>query len=212
MTKSIPLRCSCGKLEGVANDVGPSQGNHIICYCDDCQAFQHFLGQADNVLDAHGGTRIFQMSPGKVEFSTGREQLACMRLGPKGVVRWYAACCNTPVGNTLATRALPFVGLISECMDVGTLGGSFERALGPLKCGVHGRYALGTPTDVAVHDSAPVSFVVSFLGKTLSWRLRGAHQRTPFFDANGELSATPKVLTKAERDDVNAAREAWRPH
>ena len=211
MTQRIPLRCSCGKLKGSASDVDGGQGNHIVCYCDDCQAFQHFLGQANAVLDAHAGTRIFQMSPGKVEFTEGAEHLACMRLSPKGVVRWYAACCNTPVGNTLATPALPFVGLIRACMDVSAVGGSFEQVLGPLKCGVHGRYALGTPADVTVHDSAAFSFVASFLGKTLRWRLRGEHRDTPFFDSSGGLSVSPTVLTKAERHSVDAARTAWRP-
>ncbi|MEM7501601.1 MAG: DUF6151 family protein [Pseudomonadota bacterium] len=211
MTQCIPLRCACGKLKGSAADVDGGQGNHIVCYCDDCQAFQHFLGQADAVLDAHGGTRIFQMSPGKVEFTEGSDQLACMRLGPKGVVRWYAACCNTPIGNTLATPALPFVGLICACMDLGAGEASFEQALGPLKCGVHGRFALGTPIGVALHDSASISFVASFLAKSLRWKLRGDHKRSPFFVGNGALRATPQVLTKPERDGVDAARAAWRP-
>ena len=34
----------------------------MVCYCDDCQAFLHYLGRAD-LLDALGGTDIVQMAP-----------------------------------------------------------------------------------------------------------------------------------------------------
>jgi hypothetical protein len=57
----LDLRCSCGRVRGIARDVAPSTINHCSCYCDDCQAFAHFLGRADAILDAHGGTEIAQM-------------------------------------------------------------------------------------------------------------------------------------------------------
>ena len=34
--------------------------NRVVCYCDDCQAFLHYLKRAD-LLDAHGGTDIVQV-------------------------------------------------------------------------------------------------------------------------------------------------------
>ena len=63
MATNLPVRCFCGKLQGIAHDVSPDVGNHVACYCDDCQSFQHALGQAERVLDANGGTDIYQMSP-----------------------------------------------------------------------------------------------------------------------------------------------------
>ncbi len=45
----------------------------------------------------------------------------------KGLMRWYASCCNTPIGNTMATSAMPFIGLIHACIDAPT------GALGPIR-------------------------------------------------------------------------------
>jgi hypothetical protein len=58
MPVSLPLRCRCGRVRGIAGDVSPSSGFRFVCYCGDCQAFAHFLDRAD-VLDAAGGTDIF---------------------------------------------------------------------------------------------------------------------------------------------------------
>ena len=70
----LALRCRCGTVRGVARDVAPSTVNHCFCYCDDCQAFAHFLGRADDVLDAYGGTEITQMSQANVGFHGRRRQ------------------------------------------------------------------------------------------------------------------------------------------
>ena len=64
----------------MAHEVSPGAGNHAVCYCDDCQAFAHFLGRAADILDPHGGTEIFQMSPARIALTAGTERLACMRL------------------------------------------------------------------------------------------------------------------------------------
>ena len=36
--------------------VSAERGNRLVCYCDDCQSFPIFLGQAERTLDPHGGT------------------------------------------------------------------------------------------------------------------------------------------------------------
>ncbi len=55
------------------------------------------------VLDERGGSQIIQVPPKNLTFTQGREVLASMRLTEKGLLRWYAGCCNTPIGNTLIT-------------------------------------------------------------------------------------------------------------
>src|SRR5688572_12534539 len=104
MAADLPVRCSCGTLRAVVRGASGGRGNHVVCYCDDCQSFAHFLERADDTLDAHGGTEIYQMSPARLEIIDGADRLACVRLAPKGLLRWYAACCRTPIGNTLASR------------------------------------------------------------------------------------------------------------
>src|SRR5512138_1141593 len=98
---SHSLKCSCGRVKGVIADAVVA--NHGVCYCRDCQAFAHFLGRPREILDERGGSDIVQVLPRWVTFTAGIGSLACMRLTPKGLLRWYAPCCNTPIGNTLAT-------------------------------------------------------------------------------------------------------------
>jgi Family of unknown function (DUF6151) len=48
-----------------------------------------------------------------LRFTKGQDQIEGLRLTPKGLYRWYAKCCNTPVGNTRAP-ALPFVSMLVQ--------------------------------------------------------------------------------------------------
>src|SRR5271165_2181914 len=106
------LKCRCGTLKG---SVGQSaRVNRCICYCRDCQAFAHFLGRADETLDAQGGTDIVQTLPATIAFTQGVDALACMRLTENGLLRWYSACCSTPIGNTLANYKISFIGLVHD--------------------------------------------------------------------------------------------------
>jgi hypothetical protein len=111
----LPLRCRCGYVRGIATRVSPSTGLRVICYCKDCQAFARFLDRAD-VLDAAGGTDIFQMPPGRVRLTAGPDAMRCLRLSKTEIYRWYADCCRTPIGNTAGPR-VPVVGVIHCFMD-----------------------------------------------------------------------------------------------
>jgi len=79
-------------VRGVASEVSPSSGFRFVCYCQDCQAFARFLERRD-LLDAAGGTDIFQMPPGRVKFTTGTDAVRCLRLSSK-VSRWYTDCAG----------------------------------------------------------------------------------------------------------------------
>lgn len=48
----------------------------------DCQAFARFLERPD-VLDAAGGTDIFQMPPGRVKLTAGTDAVRCLSLSRK---------------------------------------------------------------------------------------------------------------------------------
>ena len=139
----IPVRCACGNFAAVASEVSPRVVNFGYCYCDDCQLFQHALDKADQILDANGGTAIFQMSPAKFRVTEGLEHLACLQLRPGGLIRWYTTCCDTPVGNTMGTPKLPFVGVLTASVDPTADRKSVDAALGPIRFRVHGRFCKG---------------------------------------------------------------------
>jgi hypothetical protein len=181
-------------VRGLAHGLSSRTGNRCICYCDDCQAFAHFLGRAEEILDSHGGTEVFQMSPARLELTSGRERLACMRLTPKGLFRWYADCCRTPIGNTAPTRQLPFVGLFVFSMDRGQPPRSLDAELGPVRARIQARFAVGRPEGPKVYDGAPLSMVAPIMARLVGWRLRGDHKRSPFFDnETGEPVVAPRV-------------------
>src|ERR1700730_12270315 len=149
MTQSpvdVALRCRCGRVHGMANEGAPHTGFRFICYCKDCQAFARFLERAD-VLDAAGGTDIFQMPPGRVTLTAGTDAVRCLRLRDPGVVRWYADCCRTPIANT-AGPGFPVIGVIHSFMDQDftnrlAVGCSRDAVLGPPLCRIYDRSAAG---------------------------------------------------------------------
>jgi len=205
MSIDLPIGCSCGTLRGVLRGISPSRGNRVTCYCADCQSFAHFLGRAGEILDPRGGTDIFQTSPARVELTQGRERLACMRLTPKGLLRWYADCCKTPVGNTAITREIPFVGLICFGFDAARR----EAAIGPVRGHVNVKAARPDAEGRRLRATGELSSIARFARLVLLARLRGDQRRSPFFDARtGEPSTTPRVLSEAELAEVVRRRDA----
>jgi len=210
MPTDLPIRCSCGTLRGFARGVSPARGNRVICYCPDCQSFAHFLGRANEILDPRGGTEIFQTSPARIQITHGRERLACMRLTPKGLLRWYADCCKTPIGNTAITRAIPFVGVICVCFDSASVGLTRDAALGPVRAHVNTTAAKPDAEGRKVRTSGVARSIARFARLVLLARLRGDQKASPFFDARtGEPSETPRVLADDELREVVRRRDAF---
>ena len=137
----IPLKCECEKVQGNLT-LRPRDGNHFVCHCDDCQAFARFLKKEDQVLTKNLGTELFQVTPDKVTITNGKDRIACMRLGPKGLFRWYAKCCNSPIGNTIAAK-VPFIGIIDSFMDFSSMSITKEEAIGEVEGYVMCKYAVG---------------------------------------------------------------------
>lgn len=199
------LQCSCGKLRGELTDTGGA--NHARCYCRSCQAFAGYVGRADEVLDGLGGTEVIQTSPSKVVITEGADQLACLRLTQKGLLRWYAACCRTPVGNTLATPKVAFVGLIHSCLE-GEGQPPLDQVFGPVKAvaNTSGARSRDKPKQTGLGPA-----ILRLLAMGARARLTGAWRRTPFFRAGGEPVVQPHVLTREEHDRVMAAVNAAIP-
>lgn len=190
-----PLRCRCGRLQGEVTLEG--RNTRVVCYCKDCQAFARFLDPAGRALDAQGGSDVVQLAPHRIRISQGAEQLAVMRLSSQGMLRWYATCCRTPVGNTLARRDRPFTGLLVQCLDSAPL----EPSFGPVGARVNTQSAIGEPKP---RTSGLLPTMWTILGMVLGSRLSGRYRDTPFFDAAGAPVAAPQVLPADARERLRA--------
>jgi hypothetical protein len=194
-----PLQCQCGTIKGYV--VCPSIAKRAVCYCKDCQAFAHFLKRADTVLDEHGGTAIVATVPKQVHFTQGLEALACMSLSDHGMLRWYASCCNTPIGNTPRDFKTPYVGLIESCLKSDSP--SLQESFGPVRMVINTKSAWGRV------KSTPVSSLVAMLRlmkSVIASRLSGTYKRNPFFGTEmGTPVTRPRVLSKDERERLTNA-------
>ena len=183
-----PLRCSCGALTGALGH--QRLANHSICYCEDCQAFARFLRRENDLLDARGGCETVQTLPKDVTFREGVQHLACVRLGETGLLRWYAACCNTPIGNTPATSKLPFVGLSRACLESASV--AVADAFGPVRFCMFVSGARGRPRP---EPFGAAGFSFWLVRNRLRARLTGGFRENPFFDIAADRPiAVPRVL------------------
>jgi hypothetical protein len=163
----------------------------MVCYCVDCRAFAKFLGRSDDVLDAHGGTEIVQVAQPRLTFTLGKELLAAVQLSDKGLVRWYAACCKTPIGNTLINPKVAFIGLIHSSLDHSRMDADFGDSVGHVNTGS----ATGEP------KPKPNGLLVSILRVlwiVVSSRVSGRYRKSALFTESGAPIVSPIILTAEE--------------
>ena len=187
MAESCNLSCGCGRTTWVIKD--KALGRHIKCYCDSCQSAVRHLGKSESYLD-NGGTQLFQTVPYNFEITSGHEHVVLMRLSPKGLFRWYTACCNTPLSNTLPKPGFPFASAILPVghKDFGRVTAHVNTEAAPKKTSQTG--LLGT--------------VLGVLSRALVTRLSGKAKITPFFDDDGTPIMEPRVLTLEQRKAARA--------
>lgn len=164
----LDVACRCGEVRGTV-DYGLGCGNHIRCHCDDCQRFARFVDE--DLLDDAGGTPILQVPLAALKVESGHDKLALVRLSETGMRRWYTTCCRTPVGNTMASPKVPFVGVPTVFVK-----GDVAAVAGPV-VGLQGRFATG-PTDA--HPRAPVGQIWKTVRGLTGWWWRGLHEPSPF--------------------------------
>lgn len=184
----LQLVCSCGTVRGTTTDMNAKTGTRIMCCCHDCQSFAQFLEKEDTVLDNYGATEIFQIPVSYVKITQGNEQIACVRLSQKGMYRWYAQCCNTPIGNTMKA-GVPFIGLIHSFMDNESIkDAELSENLGYLQT----KFARKTvPLDQQASQFGVMSKIVFNLMK---WKIKGLDKPSAFFEDNGQPIVKPKIL------------------
>ena len=183
----LAFACQCGTVTGNIRNPSHKNGDYLVCHCSDCQNFARHLGQQERVLRDDDGTDLWQGRVASVDIFTGKDRLACLHLTEKPTLRWYAACCDTPMFNTYANAKLPYITtLLVNCE-----GGWQER--------------LGVPRHLHLQDAtrptgdakpASMAKVVARVAPRIlrDW-LSGDRRRTALFDPETlEPIATPRRL------------------
>jgi len=190
---NFPVRCRCGQLEGHVTST--DRAGRAVCYCRDCQAFARFLGNPERILNELGGTDIIATNPRFFRITRGKEQIRCMSLSEKGLLRWYAACCRTPIGNTPRNPKLSYLGLVRNC-----LAGSpreLDQAFGPAKVAINTASATGK---VDSRPWATFTAVLKITRNVAGSRLSGTYRENSFFKpGTAQPLVAPQVLAATER-------------
>lgn len=186
MPETQTWTCGCGATRLA---IRTGDGSRALCYCRDCRAFTRHFGRTD-MLDAAGGSDLYLVAPHHIRILEGEANLAAIRLTGKGPVRWYAACCGTPMANTMPTRAIPYVT---------TLVGGFEDpdALGPIQAQAYRKQALGY---VEREGGSFLLVALAVLRRAAGAGITGKWRRNPFFDDAGEPRVRWKRLGGEERE------------
>ncbi|SFQ97795.1 DUF6151 family protein [Poseidonocella sedimentorum] len=188
--RDVGFSCRCGAVAGQLTAISPRAGTHLRCHCGDCRsAARHFETEL-----TEGAVALFQMSPDRVRFTQGQANLAILRLSPSGLFRWYAACCNTALCNTLARPRLAFVGMmVDRLYDPAPLGKIRTIASLP-----------GPPGSAPRHKGMP-KLVWGLMTRMIAANLSDRWRDTPFFDPDtGAPIVTAQIMPKATRDALRA--------
>jgi hypothetical protein len=124
-----------------------------------------------------------------------------MSLSPKGLLRWYAGCCRTPIGNTPREPKLPYVGLVAACLP----GSASERdaAFGAANIALNTKSANGP---VASTPVATFFGIFKIMKNVVGARLSGRTMENPFFrPGTAQPIVAPQVLSLAERRALTPA-------
>ena len=201
MSTDVELGCRCGQIHGWARGATMTGVNRAVCYCDDCQAFLHYLGRPD-LLDDHGGTDVVQVPPSMIAFDQGLERIAGMRLSDKGMYRWYSSCCKTPLGNTM-TPSVPFIGMPLEIFRGAADARRIDEIFGTPRVYVMGKFAIGGAPEGST--GFPLGHIVHVLAKVLGWKFAGKSWPHPYFDKATRLPKFPvAILQQSEREALRA--------
>ena len=194
------LRCRCGTLRG---QVSLPAFGRAVCYCKDCRAYACFLQREREVLDDAGGTQVVAMLPQRVRFEQeGLDALACMSLSERGILRWYAGCCNTPIGNTARNAKVPYVSLVHNCLTSDP-SRSLEASFWPLRMRVNTESAT---RPVASTPLVTLAVVLGSMKPMLEAWWKASLRSNLFFDAqSGKPIRPPRVLGADERARLKAA-------
>lgn len=184
MAAAHPFACTCGALCGEVSAAGIKTGMRLVCYCSDCRANELYHNQPDPAPEP---VDLFQLAPDSITITQGSEHLKAIRLGPRGPLRWYAACCGTPFANTLSKPTLPFASMRADLFqDKSALGKIRAKAFMPV------------PGKPAQTKGAGI-MAWGIFNRMITARLSGRWKETPFFDTTSRQPVSPPELISKER-------------
>lgn len=178
----LGFACTCGKLRGEIRDVSPAAYTHIVCHCHDCRSAYTHLGLADPEK-----VGILQTTQDRIAITDGGENLRVFRHTPRGALRWFATCCNTPLFFTPLKARLVHVGVNTDRLDR-------PAAVGK----VTAQGFVPRPGGGTTHKGM-VPMVVRMVSRMAARNLSGDWRDTPFFDDTGAPAVSPRVLSREER-------------
>jgi hypothetical protein len=188
------LQCRCGALRGHVSNLRLAVRG--VCYCKDCRAYAQHLGQLAATHDTAGGAEFVATQAMHVSFEGDSRQLACLSLSKRGLLRWYAQCCNTPIANTTRNWRFPYAGLLHTCLKADPAG--FEQSFPKLQMRVNTGSAIQAPPSMKF---ATVAALLGFMPRVMASGINGAYRQTPFFlPPAGAPRVAVQVLSRAERD------------
>lgn len=181
----LGFSCSCGQLHGHIAPEAAESGLHLVCYCRDCRAAELYFKQPD---PAPGPVDLFQTTPDSITVTAGAQNLGLFRLSPRGTMRWYATCCDTPLFNTTPSAKFPFAGLrVATMAEPDRIGPVVSKAFAP------------RPGGKSKHEGIS-RMAWGVITRMLAARLSGRWRQTPFFDIEtGKPVANPTIPSKEER-------------
>lgn len=194
----LNLHCACGEIAWSIEEALPRLGIRYVCHCDDCQAFAHFTGRADRLLDANGGTDAYQLPASRVRIIKGLEALASVQMTSRPLLRWHCATCRTPVANTYGTSVLSFVSLPLAAAS----GGDREIILGPSSGHVWTKFGVGDLSQARQVNIPAMLWRMAC--RIFVARVSGDYRNNPFFDhKDGRPIVEPRRLSPGERHDLD---------
>lgn len=146
------------------------------------------------MLDANGGTSVYQTRCARMEITGGKGYLACLHMTEKSTLRWYTSCCRTPMFNTFDSGKIPFITTITHACDPERR----EAVLGPPKGYLYVDEAPGESLNL---KSTPFFTLMRrwFARAFWDW-LSGDYRRTALFDSETlKPIAEPGQLTENDR-------------
>ena len=184
----MQISCDCGAFKADLLAFPKNTPGRLACYCKDCQAFLEKIDRTD-LFDNYKGTEIIPAYPNDISIVQGLTELNCYRLTDKGIYRWTASCCNSPIVNM--RRGFPWAGIYHSAYT--KHNPEALHVLGDIKSRIYGRDAVaGAPFKISEKISfTDMLVVIPFI---IKGKILRKNQHSPFFNSETEKPISEPVI------------------